>query len=119
MAMETLLIAANPLRDHRSLGVNLGDLDGDGDLDSFVANGSNQGNRVWLNDGSGNFSDSGQALGIHNSFGMTLGDLDGDGDLDAFIANYSGQANRVWLNDGSGGFTDSGQAVGNGTVAWV
>jgi hypothetical protein len=42
--------------------VALGDLDSDGDLDAFVAN-DNQGNRVWTNDGSGTFSDSGQSLG--------------------------------------------------------
>jgi len=38
--------------------VTLGDLDGDGDLDAWVANLS-QANRVWLNDGSGTFTDSG------------------------------------------------------------
>ncbi|MCA9168050.1 MAG: VCBS repeat-containing protein, partial [Planctomycetales bacterium] len=96
---------------HSSYGVSLGDLDGDGDLDAFVVN-RLQANKVWLNDGSGNFIDSGQSLGNHNSDGVSLGDLDGDGDVDAFVAN-SGQGNRVWLNDGSGNFTDSGQVLGN------
>ncbi|MFC2017179.1 Ig-like domain-containing protein, partial [Chloroflexota bacterium] len=79
-----------------SYGINLGDVDGDGDLDAFVANIS-QANRVWLNDGSGNFSDSGQSLGSSTSHDVSLGDVDGDGDLDAFVAN-SGQGNKVWLN---------------------
>ena len=35
----------------------LGDLDGDGNLDAFVVN-ILDGNKVWLNDGLGNFSDS-------------------------------------------------------------
>jgi len=96
-----------------SLGVSLGDLDGDGDLDAFVANGSNQPNRVWLNNGSGTFADSGQTLGSENSTGVSLGDLDGDGDLDAFVANGGNQPNRVWLNNGSGTFADSGQALGS------
>ena len=98
------------LGDHNSYGMSLGDVDGDGDLDAFVANYS-QGNRVWLGDGSGNFTDSGQSLGDHNSRSVTLGDVDGDGDLDAFVANFN-QGNRVWLNDGSGNFTDSGQSLG-------
>ena len=99
------------LGNHGSYGVTLGDLDGDGDLDAFVAN-FDQGNRVWLNDGSGNFTDSGQGLGNYGSFDVSLGDVDGDGDLDAFVANRS-QGNRVWLNDSSGNFTDSGQGLGD------
>ena len=108
-----------------SRDVALGDLDGDGDLDAFVANrGSNFGlpNKVWLNDGLGNFTDSGQSLGNSSSRSLSLGDLDGDGDLDAFIANspvVGGGPNRVWLNDGGaqggtpGNFTDSGYGLGN------
>ncbi len=97
-----------------SISVGLEDLDGDGDLDAFVAN-YTQPNRVWWNDGSGIFTDSGQSLGNSASYSMSLGDLDGDGDQDAFVVNYSGQGNRVWLNDGSGGFSDSGQSLGSGS----
>ncbi len=108
----------NGLGDSFSLGLDLGDLDGDGDLDAFVANaqvssGTGEPNRVWLNDGDGNFSDNGQALGDSPSFGMSLGDLDGDGDLDAFVANAGTSPNRVWLNDGGGNFIDSQQELGN------
>ena len=91
-------------------GVALGDLDGDGDLDAFVARGSDPGgvsfaNTVWLNDGSGTFTDSGQSLGSAGSYAVALGDLDGDGDLDAFVANLRDtEPNRVWLNDGSATF---------------
>ncbi len=38
------------LGDHDSWGVSLGDLDGDGDLDAFVAN-YGEANRVWINQG--------------------------------------------------------------------
>jgi uncharacterized repeat protein (TIGR01451 family) len=102
----------------------LGDLDGDGDLDAFLANGlGNRPNEVWFNDGRGQFADSGQRLGNSDSRGGALGDLDGDGDLDAVVANWSGQYNRVWLNDGLGTFSagqqfDSrdGTAIGLGDL---
>jgi hypothetical protein len=93
--------------------VMLGDVDGDGDLDAFVAN-ATEGfvpNVVWLNNGSGVFSDSGQSLGNSASTSVSLGDVDGDGDLDAFVANFW-DSNKVWLNNGSGTFTDSGQNQG-------
>ncbi len=84
------------------------------DLDVFVANygGQDQSNRVWLNDGTGGFSDSGQALGSSSSFDVKLGDVDGDGDLDALVMNdHAGH--RFWLNDGAGVFTDSGKWLGS------
>ena len=98
-----------------SRGIELADLDGDGDLDAFVANYSSQGNKVWLNDGDGNFTDSGQSLGSYNSNDVKLADFDSDGDLDAYVANYN-QGNRVWVNDGSGSFTDSGLDLKDGSI---
>ena len=50
-------------------------------LDAFVANGGP--NKLWLNDGTGVFTDSGQALGNSVSFEVVLGDLDSAGDLAA------------------------------------
>ncbi len=90
--------------------VALGDINGDSNLDAFVAN-NNEANTVWLGDGTGNFTDSGQSLGSYKSMNVALGDLNGDGDLDAFVANYE-QGCRVWLNS-AGFFTDSGQSLGN------
>ena len=50
------------LGNSHSWAVALGDLDGDGDLDAMVANSSsNQFNSVWINDGNGTFTWSGQA----------------------------------------------------------
>ncbi|HIA26740.1 MAG TPA: VCBS repeat-containing protein, partial [Planctomycetes bacterium] len=101
-----------------SASVALGDLDGDGVLDAFVAN-SGQPNRVYMNDGTGTYPDSGQFLGSSWSTSVALGDLDDDGDLDAFVANSTGQPNRVYLNQGglqlgtTGTFSDSGQVLGS------
>ncbi len=92
----------------------LGDIDGDGDLDAFVANTliSNVGaNTVWLNDGDGDFSDSGQALGNLDSRDVALGDSDNDSTVDfAFVANAS--PNKVYGNDGSGTFSET-QSLGD------
>ncbi|MCB0215679.1 MAG: VCBS repeat-containing protein, partial [Chloroflexi bacterium] len=100
--------------------VALGDLDGDGDLDAFVAYGADPGrvppgqpDRVWLNLGNGAFIDSGARLGSSDSADVALADLDRDGDLDAFVA-CDGDPDRVWLNDGRAHFRSSGQAIGNG-----
>lgn len=103
-------------------GFALADLDNDGDLDIFfgTSSGMTKGlpNKVFLNDGSGNFVDSGQKLGSKESYNIGLDDLDGDGDIDAFVCNHvivqnDGQ-HKIWLNDGTGKFTDSGQNIGDG-----
>jgi uncharacterized repeat protein (TIGR01451 family) len=88
------------------LGTALGDVDGDGDADAFVANFWAHPDRLWLNDGAGNFIDSGQDLGNEWSNDVTFGDLDSDGDLDA-LAAANGRT-LVWTNDGTGVFTRTG-----------
>lgn len=75
----------------QSWDVALGDLDGDDDLDAFVANAALGGakNTVWLNDGQGSFARSEQILDYGQ--GVALGDLDGDGDLDAVTTHWWGK----------------------------
>jgi hypothetical protein len=111
-------------------GVDLGDLDGDGDLDIFMTcahfgsggGWSKRPSRVYLNDGQGTFEDSGQDLGDTelSGNGVNLIDLDDDGDLDAHVVYYEvgGMADKVYLNDGTGRFTDSGLALTEEEIAW-
>jgi len=69
--------------------VNLGDLDGDGDLDGFAVNGRHwiQQDEVFLNNGIGFFR-SARDAGPDRATGYeaALADYDGDGDLDAAVA---------------------------------
>ena len=90
----------------RSNSVDLGDLDGDGDLDAFIGNVEGP-NRVLLNEGNGAFHDTGQSLGNRHTYHVVLGDLDRDGDLDALTTNFLGsdRTNQIWINDGAGGFS--------------
>jgi hypothetical protein len=78
--------------------VVLGDVNGNGSLDAFVANFG--ADKVWLNDGSGQFIDNGQNLGgaLDFSAGVGLADLNGSGRADAFVAGDG--PNQVWLNQG-------------------
>ncbi len=94
-----------------SNAVALGDLDGDGDFDAFVANSG--ANAVLLNNSGMQFQLV-QSLANEDSQGVALDDFDQDGDLDAVVANGSGGPNRIWLNDGAGHFTDSGIVLGSG-----
>lgn len=88
----------------------VGDIDGDGILEIITA--TNGGNPVYVNNGDGTFSTTGQALGSSDTRSLKLGDLDGDGDLDLVTGNFSGP-NKVWINDGTGTFSDSGQSLGS------
>jgi hypothetical protein len=107
----------------RDRSIALADLNGDGNIDVFIANdqiGNKIGcpNEVWLNDGKGKFVDSGQQLGNFASSEVALGDIDGDGDIDAIIANLhdqvgNDQPNEIWLNDGKGNFTNIEKNIGS------
>lgn len=95
----------------------LGDLDGDGDLDAVFANPQRNNAAVWLNDGKGNFTDTGQLL-TQYGHGAALADLDGDGDLDAVIVCHQFVTpSKIYLNDGNGTMQDSGQDLGDRSIS--
>lgn len=91
---------------------DVGDLDGDGDLDALVVT-SQQQSRLYRNDGAGGF-----ALEFVNqptyASAVRLADVDGDGDLDAFAGSAlfcdpflgcdAGHPSLA-INDGTGSFT--------------
>ncbi|MEG4855446.1 DUF4347 domain-containing protein [Microcoleus sp. B5-D4] len=82
-----------------SLGVSLGNLNGDQLLDAVTV--GYNGNQVWLGQGDGTFS-PGNSLG-YGSNGVSLGDVNGDQKLDAVTVGRNG--NQVWFGDGFGGFS--------------
>lgn len=124
------------------MGVAVGDIDSDGDLDIYV---TNDGPNVLLeNDGEGVFRDitlrSGTGCALFG-VGAQFGDVDRDGDLDLYVTNYLqftnddravkaslqyGQGvpftlnpssydpvpNRLYINDGTGRFEDRAPALG-------
>ncbi len=115
--------------DQDSNGVCFGDLDNDGDDDLLVL-GRQEANRLFANDGSGQFhlvSESGLEGGSLSHIGCAIGDVDGDGLLDVFIGNAVNldsqlgivavpfdfnEQNLLYRNDGGLSFTDISDASG-------
>ena len=76
-----------------------GDLNNDGWVD-LVFPEFERPPEIWMNDGQGQFLDSGiRLLGPNSLRSCEIGDLDGDGDEDIFIAAYSSERNVVWFNE--------------------
>jgi len=92
------------------------DLDGDNDLDLYVVRCSDErspGNRLYLNDGSGHFSDVSSGSGAANtSCGhyAVAGDIDNNGTVDIVLFNY--REIKVLSNDGTAHFTDLSDRAG-------
>lgn len=81
-------------------GVAIGDLDGDGAPDLWMA--YEGGSMVLMNDGAGRFSEADALLdgaALPSAGSVALADLDGDGDLDAWLGRRSG-ADLLAYNDG-------------------
>jgi hypothetical protein len=72
-----------------SAGAIFFDLEADGDLDLWVAI-RNNGNKLFINDGSGNFTDEAVKRGAvfgRSSISAAVFDVENDGDLDMYVCN--------------------------------
>jgi hypothetical protein len=88
------------------------DIDGDRDLDLFVAF-RDRANALFRND-AGKFVDVAASIGLgdtRRSVGAVWFDYDEDGDLDAYVANMDGDANGLFRNT-DGRFEDVAAAAG-------
>jgi hypothetical protein len=91
------------------------DVDGDGDLDLFVAF-RDRPNALFRNTG-GRFADVAAEVGLADSrrtVGAVWFDADEDNDLDLIVGNMDGDANGLFLQ-ANGRFTDGAERAG---VAW-
>lgn len=109
-------------KDEEDTGVLLADLDGDKDLDLYIVSGSNEyfdnseyyQDRVYLNDGRGNFTVARNMLPVirHSGSCVVTADFDQDGDLDLFRGGrlmplgYPKAGESCILRNDHGHFTD-------------
>ncbi|MBI4420081.1 MAG: VCBS repeat-containing protein, partial [Gemmatimonadetes bacterium] len=76
--------------DRYSTGAAFADVEGDGDLD-LILTALGGPNALFLNDGTGHFTEQGSDAGLDSRRGSTtiaMADVNGDGFLDLYIANY-------------------------------
>jgi hypothetical protein len=115
-----------------AMGIDLGDVDRDGDFDLIVTNLAMEVNTLARNEGDGTFEDRSRASGLGPpslldvGFGCEFLDAELDGDLDCVVANGHvidnvaliepaqtfRQLPRLYRNDGSGRFDEVGATCG-------
>jgi hypothetical protein len=116
----TEVSAAAGLLESRGYGVGIavGDLDNDGDLDVYVTGFG--GDRLWVNQGDGTFADETHSLEtINERWGTAAAffDYDRDGWLDLCVVNYLDYYPGSLCDDGSGRRDYCGPTSFQGTVS--
>jgi hypothetical protein len=126
--ISTLTYSGDPA-DSGNYGSAWLDFDNDGDLDFYVAHcrqastsvtDLRRKDRLFVNDGNGNFTDMASAHGIeagdyNQTWTGSFGDIDNDGDFDLMVTNHD-IASQIFENDGSGNFTDITGTTGFSTT---
>jgi len=90
-----------------SMGVDVGDIDGDGDEDLFMTHINQESNTLYLNDGTGTFTDETIASGLgfpswnNTGFGTVFMDYDNDARLDIVVVNGAVKAIESQVQEGS------------------
>lgn len=105
------------------LGVAVGDVDGNGWLDVFVAN-DGTANHLWKNQGGLRFEEAGMLAGCgvdsagqeKAGMGVVLADLDRDLDLDLLVCNLAGETDSWFVNE-QGYFADRTALTGLAPVS--
>ncbi len=111
------------LTDEHGMGASVGDFDNDGDMDWFVTSiyldpGGRTGNRLYQNDGHGNFTDISESAGVRDGgwgWGSCFADFNNDGLLDIYHVNgypdpdFITDRARLFINAGNGTFVDRAQ----------
>jgi len=123
------------LTDENGMGASVGDYDNDGDMDWFVTsvwdpNGVSEGNwgvtgnRLYRNDGNGNFEDVTDVAGVRIGYwgwGSCFADFNNDGHLDIYhetgfsipvASEFHNDPSRLFMSNGDGTFTESALANG-------
>ena len=115
------MAAIRPIQSGFNQGMNLGDIDGDGDLDLVCALDRDTAgsphprvaHAIFINDGKGNFVEETatrfavKGIDFFQGGNGKLMDIDYDGDLDFFAFSAKTRHFQVYLNDGKGHFTYS------------
>jgi len=131
------------LTDRAGMGAAVADYDNDGDLDWFVSGFGDpreeflrvspiDGNRLYQNDGLGNFTNVTDIAGVRQAFwgwGSCFADVNNDGFQDLFIVNghdglteresvngsseqFNNDPVKMYINNGDGSFTDRAHELG-------
>jgi hypothetical protein len=109
------------ITDENGMGAAVGDYDGDGDLDWFVTSirnelsGTQSGNRLYRNSGSGVFEDATDEAGVRTGgwgWGACFVDVDNDGRLDLVHTNgwnlpdFEEDRTKLFINRSAGVFAE-------------
>jgi enediyne biosynthesis protein E4 len=132
---RTYLRATTPvISDENGMGAAVGDINNNGHPDWFVTSIYHEieefpigasGNRLYVNDGNGNFTDMTEEAGVRDGdwgWGSCMADFNNNGHLDIFMVNgwsrvnpdFSPEPARMFVNRGDGTFDEMAVELGVG-----